>query len=344
LVSATLTTAAPTVTFVSRYIQSPSPDLVKADTTFLLEKVQAAEVSYFSNSPVVDVTTAPPSTLFKIPATENVTATYQLGAIRYGLKYTASTVQGVGGTVSSASQLLQKATVIVSGTPIGAALTASGQTGGIFLSSASDCSTKGLSGGGGGLISSNGSTNVTFTGIAGLDLQNPTYVCFFSNKVTSIPKGDVFVNVVATTPGTNYLPNTSVINTVLTTVNKNGTTAKVYNIPSSAVADGAFIRIYNLGDKEGLVRGTLYSQGDATNLGAGDVLGTANAELGTVAVNGVLVLDVATLMEKAGIPATAPWPGRAWMQIESEITSMRVQSLIRASNGTLVNVSTVAGP
>jgi hypothetical protein len=168
-------------------------------------------------------------------------------------------------------------------------------------------------------------------------------ICMQVNGSSSIPKGMISFSLEATDLGSpSYTPNLTVVSPTLVNVVKNGASIKVLNIPSPTNAtDAPFIRVYNMGSAKAKVKGTLYSQGtnDSANTGGGSVLGTPDAVLiDSLAPNAVGVLDVAALAKAFGV---TDWPGRAWLQIESDIQSVRVQALVRAGGpgGTLVNLS-----
>jgi len=168
-------------------------------------------------------------------------------------------------------------------------------------------------------------------------------ICMKVNGAMSVGKGIVSFSLEATElVAATYTPNLTVVTPTLVNVAKNGASIKVLNLPSPTnTADSPFIRIYNMGSANAKVKGTLYSQGtnDAANTGGGSVLGTPDSVLAaSIAPGAVTALDVKALAAAFGV---ADWPGRAWLQIESDVQSLRVQALVRSggATGTLVNMS-----
>lgn len=168
-------------------------------------------------------------------------------------------------------------------------------------------------------------------------------ICMKVNGAISVGKGIVSFNLEATTlAATTYSPNLTVVTPTLVNVAKNGASIKVLNLPSPTnTIDSPFIRIYNMGTASAKVKGTLYSQGtnDAANVGGGSVLGAPDSVIiASLAPGAVNALDVKALAAAFGV---TDWPGRAWLQIESDVQSLRVQALVRAGGalGTLVNLS-----
>lgn len=123
-------------------------------------------------------------------------------------------------------------------------------------------------------------------------------------------------------------------------VGVNGVKVRVLNIPATTNSDQAYIRFYNTSTKDTLVTGTLYGQD-------GKVIGTDNVNLfNTLKANDVEVLSAAqlALIVGGGTTPVAPWTGRAWLLVQAQISTdlFKVQSLVRAPSGVLVNVSTDA--
>ena len=111
------------------------------------------------------------------------------------------------------------------------------------------------------------------------------------------------------------------------TLDTNGRTATVLNIPNATNVDQPYIRIYNTSSLAGPIRGTLYAQ-DGTVLYSGVLISS-------LAAGKVQVLTAQDLETLAG----TSWTGRAYLKVFGQIPGMDVQSLIRDANGTLVNVS-----
>jgi len=122
----------------------------------------------------------------------------------------------------------------------------------------------------------------------------------------------------------------------LVNVGINGARVRVLQIPGVGNTDQAFIRFYNTGNTDAIVRGTLYGMD-------GKMLSGDNVELfNTLKANDVEVLDAAKLAAKMNI--TTPWTGKAWLLVQAEIepASFKVQALLRTPANILVNLSTDA--
>jgi len=337
----------------------PSAPFSNTQAGTLVSFAQGITLSKSGGTVVVNVVTPANSKVFLDKTNDSVyligttTAVANLGRIMYAPD---TNVRILSGTSVGYNSFLKTATLIVSGVPVGAAVSAtSGSTtvtGGIYLSSTASCTaafaidamttaniadasvTKPASG-------NQVSFNIDASAFAGAAVSG-IHVCMLPNGITSIDRGTVSYQLTAKTTQTIGTPNLSTVDTVLTTVTKNGASIKVLNIPSPDNAtDQAYIRLYNMGTSTGKVMGTLYSQGtnDAANTGGGDVLGTPSVVLvDALDPNGVTVLTAAQLAAKIGVTT---WVGRAWLQLEGEVQGLRVQALIRSGGygGTLVNAS-----
>jgi hypothetical protein len=267
------------------------------------------------------------------------TAVANLGRIMYTPDASVRTLAGTDVTYDS---YLKTATLIVSGVPIAAAVSAtSGSTtvtGGIYLSSTATCSgaitidantlidpiadatpTKQASG-------TQVSFNVAATAFAGVATSG-IHVCMLPNGITNIDRGTVSFQLSVKTPDAIGTPNLSAVDPTLVTVSKNGASIKVLNISyPQHPTDMTYIRLYNMGTTTGRVRGTLYDQNGA-------VLGTANSVLvDAIAPNVVSVLSSTTL---ATIMGVSTWPGKAWLQIEGEVQGLRVQAIAATAFGSI---------
>ncbi len=154
-------------------------------------------------------------------------------------------------------------------------------------------------------------------------------VCMRVDGAHDIAKGQITAELTGTAAA-NHRPVLSKDNNTLVNIKKNGESVKVLNIPNPASQDVPYIRINNMNDQTGKVFGTLYNQTD------GAVLGTANAELGSLTPYQTLVLDITALTTAFGVDA---WAGRAWMQIDAELSNIAVQGLVRTPAGVLSNLS-----
>ncbi len=339
----------------------PSAPFSNTQAGSLVTFAQGLAVSTSGGTVVVNVVSPTLSKGFLDKAADSVyllgtttTAVADLGRIMYTPDQTVRTLADT--TVAYASYL-KTATLVVSGVPIAAAVSAtSGSTtvtGGIYLSPTASCLsalkiddtlaaavaidssvTKQASG-----------TQVTFSVDAGAfagGLASGIHVCMLPNEITSIDRGTVSFQLTAKSTQTIGTPNLSTVDTQLTTVTKNGASIKVLNIPFPGhPSDEGFIRFYNMGSSTGKVMGTLYNQGtnDSANTGGGQVLGAANTVLiDALAPNAVTVISSSQLAAKVGVTT---WPGKAWLQVEGEVQGLRVQALVRTGGalGTTVNVS-----
>lgn len=114
-----------------------------------------------------------------------------------------------------------------------------------------------------------------------------------------------------------------------------GTSANVYNLPPPNSTTTASIRIYNMSGSPSTVTGTLYAE-------SGSILGTANAVLSDTPVVGVLTLNQSDIAARVG---ASTWTGRAWMQINSNVTGLKVLAFTRQSMAmdmNCVNTSNIA--
>lgn len=283
-------------------------------------------------------------------------AVADLGVIRYT---PASDVYTLTGGTVSAGTYLTTATIVVSGSVISNAVSAtsgSTVTGVIFLGINSETAIAGgcsaiLSGGtapsaAAGVVASGNQVSFSVSGSsfnsAAASTNSGIHVCMIPNGITILEKGTVSFQVNTVSSANNSKPNLTSTNTVLTTVVKNGTSVKVLNIPSpDYTVDVTYVRFYNMGTVTGKVFGTLYSQGttDGNNTGGGSFIGTpGTALIDSLAPGQVVVLSGPALGTKFGVNT---WPGRAWLQVESEVKGLRVQALVRSGGitGTLTNMS-----
>jgi len=153
--------------------------------------------------------------------------------------------------------------------------------------------------------------------------------CLKTDGANRIDKGKVNIDLTAVgANGSSSSPNVTISSSLLTTVNKNGASIKVLNIPNPTSIDKTFVRIYNLSGAKTSVYGTLYEQGGGTT--AGKELGKGKL-LGEIDVGAVKILDATGI---AAIFGVSTWVGKAWLQIEGDSQQIRVQSLIRSAGAT----------
>jgi hypothetical protein len=269
---------------------------------------------------------------FAAPSTTKIA---KLGSLSY---VAVADVLGWDGNEVTIADILDTFTLTVSGSPLAAAqetaATGVAKSAGIFLS-VDDCETDGHA-----EIKYSSGSLVSFDNVADAETIS---VCMIANNVNTIDRGQVGFTISSVAGAGNYTPNMSILDTTLVKVVKNGTSLKVLNIPPpDYTTDQAAIRFYNMGTTSGRVTGTLYSQGttDGSNTGGGALLGAANVTLiDALAPNAVKVLTGPQLGTLFG---QTTWPGRAWLQIESEIKGLRVQALVRTigvNGSVLTNMS-----
>ncbi|ALG66464.1 hypothetical protein [Beggiatoa leptomitoformis] len=287
--------------------------------TFISYK-NALQATYAAASDVVvDVTES--STKFIFGSLSKASA--YLGSVKYA-GITPTPAYAEDGTTLAAADVIDNNGILTITSPSFGAVNSG--SGGVFLASTNTC-----------MDSAYGATKhavgniVTFTGIAAASVEAGLHVCFKVDGATPINKGAVTASYSAgaqTGFGKSYRPFFGVAS-ALAKIVKNGATVKVLNIPNPAVADDAFVRINNMSSQAGRILGTLYGQD-------GVVLGTAGIELATVTAYQTVVLDVDAIAAKFGVTT---WTGRAWMQIDAEVSNVAVQGLIRTADGTLTNMS-----
>jgi len=307
----------------------------------LITFAQGAQASVEQGQVTVDVSSPSLSKNF-ITLANNVSATVAAGGTivaRLGsIKYAQTVgVKTLGMVQTDTNDYLKSFTLTVSGAPLNAvqqtATTSAHSSAGIFLSLDACVDSAAIPA---GSPRNPTSGKITFVGVVPAPANAATVtwsVCMVANGVNAIERGQVgftigpIVGVV-----TSDVPNLSVVDPTLTTVAKNGTSLKVLNIPSpDSPYDLPTIRFYNMGTTTGRITGTLYGQGDANNVGGGEVLGASNTILvESLAPNAVKAIPSAEIGKLFG---KTTWTGRAWLQIESEIKGLRVQALIRTNVG-----------
>jgi DNA-binding beta-propeller fold protein YncE len=103
-----------------------------------------------------------------------------------------------------------------------------------------------------------------------------------------------------------------------------------YIITRPGGLDQSFVRVYNGSGETVQVRGTLYGE-DGSVLGvAGSVL-LEDLDPGEVGV-----LSSAALASACG---ASTWSGRAWLEVEADVTGLQVMNLVRTPSGLLTNVT-----
>jgi len=319
---------------------------------------QAAQASISAGSVTIDVVSPSLSKTF-LEAGSVVAAAdagqadnvANLGVIRYT---PATDVYDLAGAAVARDTYLKDATLVVSGSVVAGAVSASSGsttvTGFIYLSSTASCSANAAKGAidttDTTLVANASGNQVSFV-VSAADFKGSDTsglkVCMLPNGIATLEKGSVSFTLTVKSPtNTGDKPNLTITDTILTTVVKNGTSVKVLNIPPpDYTTDVAYVRFYNMGSVAGKIYGTLYSQGktDGTNEGGGTPIGTPNTLLiDSLAPGQVIALSGPAIGSKFG---ATTWPGRAWLQVESEVKGLRVQALVRSggAGGTLTNMS-----
>jgi hypothetical protein len=191
-------------------------------------------------------------------------------------------------------------------------------------------------------IPASGSVSIDVTNAAD-ELTDGVAVCYKANATAPIEKGSITykweVGTVASGKPNLEIPGDKQLSDFI----KNGASIKVLNIPSPTNAvDLPFIRVYNMGPTVANIYGTLYGQGDASNVGGGDILGgKSGVALLKLDPGAVGVIQAADIAKALGIDPLVGWVGRAWLQVEADSQLVRVQALVRSGGpaGTLVNAS-----
>jgi hypothetical protein len=171
-----------------------------------------------------------------------------------------------------------------------------------------------------------GATSVTFTNLQPADLSAGFNICIVADGVTNIPAGLFSVTVTGAgvtsgTPATEVAsPDFGAADRPLYNLVKNGSSYRVLNIPPVGVADQAFIRLYNVSNFEGTVLGEMRNT-------AGELIGNQSTVVTTLGPREVKVINADTLKT-----LFADWTGRSRLFLESDISELRVQSLLRSSN------------
>lgn len=242
-------------------------------------------------------------------------ATALLGKLTYDKVSTTVRRADTATTPITVTAVLNTLKIQLQGPSLGAVST----TGGVFLSKSAAC---GNSNALGTAQRASGST-VTFNmGIATakthITAGKGIFFCLHNKGANVVPTGTITATLTGT--GTSsYVPIFGEPGS-LADITKNGATTKVLNVPSPTnTVDEAFIRINNMSNRAGKVFGTLYSE-------QGQVIGNANiviADLTAMQATAVSSTQLATLL------GASSWEKRAWLQIDSELSSISVQNLLR---------------
>jgi len=256
-----------------------------------------------------------------------------LGHIRVTSATTAGLVRvsTLSATDASASVIMSTGTVTING-----ALIAGVQNITLYQSGAAGatCTVPSTAPAGSPSVTTGGGGNVTISSIPIGELTAGLNVCANIAGTTTLNGGQITA-LLAGGGMTNFTTSLG-SESNLVNVGINGARVRVLQIPGVGNTDQAFIRFYNTGNTDAIVRGTLYGMD-------GKMLSGDNVELfNTLKANDVEVLDAAKLAAKMNI--TTPWTGKAWLLVQAEIepASFKVQALLRTPANILVNLSTDA--
>lgn len=283
---------------------------------------QGLQATYTPASPSYKIDVASGSKKF-INGSTTVAGT-PLGNVKY--ENLSNNARNTSGTTTLPQDVLSSVYLTISGPAVGSVHSGNAGVSGVFISTATCTAIANT------VYSTtySGST-VTFTvPVTGIAATNGGVdVCIKGNNSTVISDGQITANMKVKTAVTGMSPILTSTRNSLALLKKNGSSTKVLVLPPSTSLDKAFVRIYNIGSGSGRVLGTLYSD-KGVKLGSG-VLSTS------LAPNGVAVLDSLGIEKALGL--TAPWQGRAWLQIEAEFKGLRSQALVRSPNNVLTEFS-----
>lgn len=256
--------------------------------------------------------------------------TAYIGRVTYAPNTTYSAMKYSTGAQIDTPDVLNSLSITMQGLPLGALTT----SGGVYINTSNNCTvgtrivpTKKASG-----------TSIKYSFAANSstaqNIKGGMYFCYHNKDNNAMDKGKITVTLAGTGLGS-FRPVFGSEGT-LVDIRKNGASTRVLNIPSpDNTADTAFIRINNMSSRAGVVTGTLYGQD-------GVILGTANTTIAELKAYEVAVLNSSDIAGKFGISV---WTGRAWLQIDSEISQLSVQNLVRNNaTNSLLNVSDGVSP
>lgn len=306
-------------------------ELKKTYSTQLISFADALSVEYQTNSKnaIIDVTKGSKkfTTAGSLGGTKTDVSevTAYLGSLKYA---PVGSIFDKDGTSFTLGDAVSTVDIVLSGPTLGA-VTTTGKivmVTGIAGSVTNPCplanvrSSKQASG-------SSVSFSLNSSDVAKLELGQINF-CLTTKAGVALEKGQITATL-KVTPAAGARPAVGGTNNNLMLVKKNGSSKKALNVPFPENADDPFIRINNMTTGTGRIFITLYGE-DGKVIGNG---GVALAEaLGSRAV---VALTAETI---AGLIGVSSWEKRAWLQIESELSDIAVQNLVR-SNNTLTNMS-----
>lgn len=259
--------------------------------------------------------------------------TAYLGFVKYG-KATAIANKGVyrvatAGykpyTVSAAAFGLSSASLVIDGASLAAASK-------LYL-------TTGAAGCGAGHVklrsaAGNGTTTITFAKMGSnkssfIGLSAGLNICMEVDGTKSIDQSVITASLGSVVGRTNYKPIVTPLNgaTNLATIKQNGTTVRLLNVNSPAMAEKSYVRLYNTGNQAVKVIGSLFTT-DGKQVGTNQVIDAALAGLS------VKVLDAAALKTLFG-----DWTGKAMLRLDANSSTFKAMGTIRDATGTLINAS-----
>lgn len=153
---------------------------------------------------------------------------------------------------------------------------------------------------------------------------------FFLDGTTAQQSREFFVKVDVLAEAGVWLAHNALSSTLLYTIERNGSTRWLFNVPGSTSSDKGFIRISNTTNSAGKVTATMYNE-------AGQLIGIRDTELDAdLDAQGTIIFNSDQLQALFGT-----WTGRARIEVIGELTGMEVMGMVRSPNGTLTNMSSM---
>ncbi|MDD2814221.1 MAG: hypothetical protein PHP00_00560 [Thiotrichaceae bacterium] len=282
---------------------------------------QGLQVTYTPEASPKKIDVAKSSKQFISGVTNSNTAV--VGTVKYAVL--ANNARNTAGDALTVASALSSVNLIISGPAVGSVHSGTKGISGVFLTTAGDGGCKPNT----KYTTTYSGSTITFASVPVAALVGTITACIVGNAAAVIADGQITANMTLKSAANSMAPILTSSRNTLALLKKNGSSTKALVIPPSTSTDKVFVRIYNIGSGTGRVLGTLYSQA-GVSLGSG-ILAT------TLAPNGVAVLDAAGIQTALGL--TAPWTGRAWLQIEAEFQGLRSQVLIRSPSNVLTEFS-----
>jgi len=268
----------------------------------------------------------------KSGASTSSTKTAYLGFVKYGQAtavkspgvYRIATASYKSYTVSAAAIALSSASLVIEGASLAAASK-------LYLTTAA------AAGCGGTKLRSaagNGTTTITFANMGNnkssfIGLSAGLNICMEVDGTKGIDQSVITASLGSVVGKTNFKPIVTPLNNAnsLATVKQNGTTLRLLNVNSPAMAEKSYVRLYNTGNQPVKVTGSLFTT-DGKQVGTNQVIDAALAGLS------VKVLDAAALKTLFG-----DWTGKAMLRLDANSSTFKAMGTIRDATGTLINAS-----